>query len=822
MTPAWGESARTVSLSAVTVVTCDVNNAGRPVETTVTPDKPCVIGRSRGADIVIDDDRVSRRHLVIEPEADSWRIRDVSSNGSWYKGARIDPDGLPIPRTSELTVHLGTPTGPEVILIDRTPPPPDVPVQPHGGHQERPTVLARRPDTAAGPGGPPVQSGELTHVEHELRTTHQLFVGRMSIGRSPENDVHLPDLLVSRNHAELRMGRDDVQIVDLGSANGTFVNGQQVTRAQLYQGDVIAIGHYLLQLAGTTLIEFVDGGDVSFEAQGLSVFAGKKQLMHEVSFRLPARTLLAVVGPSGAGKSTLLNALTGFRPADVGLVRYAGRDLYTEYDELRRRIGYVPQQDLLHATLSVRKALEYGAELRFPPDVTAAERGARVDDVLAELGLSNHADTQVSRLSGGQRKRTSVALELLTKPSLLYLDEPTSGLDPGLDKSVMHSLRALADDGRTVVVVTHSVANLDVCDLVLMLAPGGYVAYLGPPDGVLDYFGKRDFADVFTALEATPGVEWGSRFRASELYMAAAVGAPSARQIPDELPSIRQQPIRRQLSTLVRRYLRVVVSDRSYLRLIIVFPLLLGAMPRVIPAKHGLSAVADQPNQDAPTVVTVLILCACFMGMANSVREIVKERAIYRRERAIGLSLTAYLGSKIIVLILLTAPQALIFTMIGVFGRTPKDGVVLGSPLLEILLAVVVTAVISVMLGLVVSTLVDNADKTMPLLVLITMAQLVLSGGLITIAGRAGLAQASWFVPARWGYAAVSSSIDMNAVLKTRNPGIKTVPPDPLWNHTASTYLTDIGFGLAIGVLAVLLCAYLLRRGDPKPGRRRG
>ncbi len=323
----------------------------------------------------------------------------------------------------------------------------------------------------------------------------------------------------------------------------------------MYDGDIITIGHYLLQVEGSRLVEFVDTGDISFEAEDLAVFAGTKQLMHEVSFQLPARSLLAVVGPSGAGKSTLLNALTGFRPADSGTVWYAGRDLYASYDELRRRIGYVPQEDLLHTTLSVRKALEFGAQLRFPPDVTEAERTARVDEVLAELGLTQHANTQVARLSGGQRKRTSVALELLTKPSLLYLDEPTSGLDPGLDKSVMQSLRTLADDGRTVVVVTHSVANLDVCDFVLMLAPGGYVAYFGPPSGALAYFGKTDFADVFLALEATPGPEWDERFRASKLYRASAGGPPGRTgegRAPRHPPAVRSVE---QLATLTRRYL---------------------------------------------------------------------------------------------------------------------------------------------------------------------------------------------------------------------------------------------------------------------------
>lgn len=736
-------------------------------EATVAAGRAYVVGRSRDADIVIADGRVSRRHLLIEPAGGEWSVRDISSNGTWLNGERVHHVAV----RGEVRFHLGTPTGPEVVLTAQAPArrPHEIPTLLAGSRgqvpgQRLPEGVDERP---TGPDGIPVTDGR---IEHETRSVHQLLVGTMSIGRSEDNDIVLSDLLVSRRHAELHVGRADIEIVDLGSANGTFVNGQRVTQASLRQRDVIALGHHLFQLEGTTLVESLDSGDVSFEAEGLSVWAGKKQLMHDVSFRLPARTLLAVVGPSGAGKSTLLHALTGFRPADAGFVRYAGRDLYAEYDELRRRIGYVPQEDLLHTALTVRKALDYGAELRFPPDVTAAERGSRVDEVLAELGLTAHADTPVARLSGGQRKRTSVALELLTKPSLLYLDEPTSGLDPGLDKSVMMSLRSLADDGRTVIVVTHSVAHLDLCDLVLVLAPGGYVAYLGPPKSALTYFGKKDFPDVFIELEASPGEEAGARFRASDLYVAGSVGAPSARPSPSELPSLRQQSVLAQLSTLSRRLLGVVVSDKSYLRLIIAFPFLLGLIPRVIPAPAGLSALPNEPNRDASTLLLVLTLCACFMGSANAVREIVKERPIYRRERAIGLSMTAYLGSKIVVLTLITTAQSVVFTLIGLLGRAPKDAVVLGSPLLEALLAVVVTALASAMLGLVISTLVDNADKTMPLLVLVTMTQLVLCGGLVPVGGKPGLEQVSWLAPARWGFAALAAGADLNVISKTEDP----------------------------------------------------
>jgi hypothetical protein len=294
------------------------------------------------------------------------------------------------------------------------------------------------------------------------------------------------------------------------------------------------------------------------------------------------------------------------------------------------------------------------------------------------------------------------------------------------------------------------------------------------------------------------------------------VGAPSARSSPGALPVVRQQPIHRQLSTLCRRYLKVVTSDKSYLRLIIAFPILLGVIPRVIPAKNGLSIVPNQPNRDAPTVLVVLILCACFMGMANSVREIVKERPIYRRERGIGLSLTAYLGSKVAVLTLITAPQAVIFTLIGVLGRTPHA--YRAAPM-EIVVAVVVTAVTSAMVGLVVSSLVDSADKTMPLLVLITMGQLVFSGGLFSIAGTPVVAQLSWLIPARWGYAAVASAINANAVLRLGDPAFKTGHPDRLWNHTASTYGFDLAMAIVVGLVAIGLCAWLLRRSDPKPAR---
>jgi hypothetical protein len=432
-------------------------------------------------------------------------------------------------------------------------------------------------------------------------------------------------------------------------------------------------------------------------------------------------------------------------------------------------------------------------------------------------------------LSGGQRKRTSVALELLTRPTLLYLDEPTSGLDPGMDKNVMESLRKLADDGRTVVVVTHSVAQLDLCDYVLVLAPGGYVAYFGPPRDALTFFGMKDYPDVFLMLEKTPGKESAARFRQSRYYVPASITAPSARPAPEELPSIRQQSVLSQLVTLSRRTMAVVASDRSYLRLIIAFPFLLGLIPRAIPGGFLPSGDQFTPNSDAGTILLVMVLCACFMGMANSVREIVKERAIYRRERAIGLSRTAYVGSKILVLTLITVLQSIPFTLIGLIGREPPHPLALGNSLVECLIAVIVVSLSSAMLGLVISALVDNADKTMPLLVLITMAQLVFSGGILPVHGKPGLEQISVLAPARWGFAALSSVGDLNTITlagETRPDDhsklINTkVVNDPVFDHTMSTYLIDIAAGIGIGIICIIAVSLLIRRMEPKTSKRR-
>ncbi|WP_420497648.1 ATP-binding cassette domain-containing protein [Parafrankia soli] len=838
---------------------------------------------------------MSRRHLMIEATIGGWTVRDISSNGTWQLGQRVRRIDI---LTDEVKLNLGAVTGPAVTLVPVaqqpmpvtpqplpvTPPPapdlPDLPDLPDPPlplplplqHEPmtvaRDSLLIRSGLTAPGTGlsTPPPTTDQADDASQQHRASYLLRLGRTSIGRAKDNDIVVGDLLASRVHAEILVGRGGAEVVDLNSVNGTFVNGNRITRAVLHQRDVIAIGHHLFQLVGDELLEFIDSGDVTFEADGLNVFVdGKVQLLHDISFRLPAGALLAVIGPSGSGKSTLLNALTGFRPADTGTVRYASRDMYAHYDELRRRIGYVPQEDILHTLLTVREALEYGARLRFPADTTAAERRARIDEVLEELGLTTAAeqyeeslygsgqanpagvsgagdsasagggnspdtpagtagdlaDRRVQNLSGGQRKRTSVALELLTQPTLLYLDEPTSGLDPGLDKEVMEALRRLADGGRTVIVVTHSVAQLDLCDYVLALAHGGHMAYFGAPQNALRFFGEGDWADVFRMLKTIGGSKRSvERFRTSNYFVPASVIAPTARPNPADLPGVRQQGVLSQAVTLSRRYLRVIAADKVYLRLIVVLPFLLGLITQVVPARNKFNVVR-LPNVEAGQVLLIIVLAASFMGLANAISEVVKERAIYRRERSIGLSRVAYLGSKVGVMTLMTVLQSIVFTLIATSQRTPPHAAALGSPKLEVLIAVTVLTWASSMFGLLMSSLVDSTDKVMPLLVLSTVTQLVFCGGFFPLAGKTGLNQFSYLFPTRWCFAAVASTADLNVVQKLGDPVLNPAKgPDPRWRHASSVYLTNIGVGVAVGVLLIILTFLLLRRMDPRMLRR--
>ncbi|MFF2847975.1 FHA domain-containing protein [Streptomyces sp. NPDC058001] len=775
--------------------------------TVLSPGRDYHVGRDPLSDIVIDDARVSWHHAVLRVEADHWTLEDEgSTNGTYEEGLRIFAHGVG-PGT---LIRFGNPDdGPRALLTDRDLPPPPAPVPLSQAHPL--TVL---PAVVVAPAA----SGTFRHPT----SVRPLPTRTVRIGRAADNDLVIDDLVVSRRHAELRTHADGTyEIVDLGSRYGTYLNGQPVRRAPLSDGDIIGIGHSTFCLVGDQLQEYVDTGEVSLDVQDLTVEVdrGRKTLLDAVSFPVGERCLLAVVGPSGAGKSTLLNALTGLRPADHGTVLYDGRDLYHDYAELRRRIGLVPQDDILHVQLTVRRALGYAARLRFPQDTAEAERRARVEEVIRELGLEQRADQPIHSLSGGQRKRVSVALELLTKPSLLFLDEPTSGLDPGMDRSVMHMLRDLADDGRTVVVVTHSVLSLDVCDRLLVLAPGGRIAYYGPPRDALAFFGFSEWPEAFEAFEQDRARDWAGEYRASPLHERYIV-APAVSTAPPDLPH--DEPITvpppppkaqswgAQLRTLVRRYAAALGADRTFLVIMVALPFVMGAMARAL-AGTGLT------HQTALNTLLILCVGGVLTGAANAVRELVKERVIYRRERAVGLSRSAYLMSKVIVLGTITVLQAVVLTLVALLGvdlNAPGGKGVFLPPLVEIALVVALLAFSAMMLGLLVSALVRKEEVTMPLLVLIAIVQVVFCGALLKLHGVPGLEQVAWLVPARWAFGAMGGTVDLARFV----PGDLTA--DPLLRHSAGVWLLDVGMLVVLSAVYGYAVARLLRRQEPAVMRK--
>jgi len=775
---------------------------------TLRPGRIYRIGRDPHSDIAVEHQTVSWLHAILRVDGDHWLLEDAdSSNGTFVGASRV--------RRAEITVsceiRFGEAPSCWVLILDGRPPG-------ASGSGAAPSIGARPAPAAPAIPTPTAPAGR-SPAGRSPSTVMQLTGRALRIGRDASNDIVADDLSVSRRHAELRKAGDHYEIFDLGSFNGTFVNGQEVIAARVTGQDVIGIGRSVYRLVGDELQEFTDTGDITLHARQLSVrLPGGKVILDDVSFPLGERTLMAVIGPSGAGKSTLLGALTGMQPATSGGVTYDGRDLYANYAELRDRIGLVPQENILHTQLSPRRALGYAAELRFQQDVSAADRDRRVAEVLGELSLTEHAGTRTAALSGGQQKRVNVALELLTKPSLLFLDEPTSGLDPGLDMAVMDMLAGLAHDGRTVIVVTHSVANLDVCDRLLVLVPGGKVAYFGPPADGLAHFGQPGWAQVFRALDAEPGRDWPAEYRASpyfaryvtaDMQRAPAVTTARAAAVP---AAPRRRRRLAQLSTLARRYLAVIASDRAYVGAIALLPVILGALVRLIPDDGGLTG---RGNPDANQVLLILTMGACLTGVASAVRELVKERPLYTRERAAGLSPGAYLGSKVAVLGVISAVQAVVLVLIGVAGRPlPSHGALISLSLVEIVLAMAALAAASMTAGLLISALVSSSDKTMPLLVVVVLVQVVLSGAVFRLNHKAGLNQASWLSPSRWGLGAAGSTVDLNQVAPVPRGGTA----DPLWRHTAGQWVTDMAGGLILGAAFAWLTWWRLKRA--RPGRR--
>jgi ABC-type multidrug transport system ATPase subunit/pSer/pThr/pTyr-binding forkhead associated (FHA) protein/ABC-type transport system involved in multi-copper enzyme maturation permease subunit len=710
--------------------------------TVINPGKPYVIGRDKSADIQVMGSKVSRTHLRLEFDGSNWRAIDLdSSNGSFYEGKPFSE----LEVFDLISIFLGGDSGQEIRLH---------PLQ-LGSKKSKDSQ--RKTQTPKGDQTLVASSLEGYREKFDDQTVRIRLQQRIRIGRDASNDWHIDDLTVSRFHAEVvQNDKGGFDLVDLRSANGTFINGVSVKRRELEIGDLISIGGVTRRFTSDGLESPVGIEGIDIVAKELHFSVGDRELLKDINFHLGPRSLTAIVGPSGAGKSTLLNAITGRTTPSQGQILIGGRDLHKEYGDLSQRIGLVPQADILHTRLTVKQALNYGAALRFPSDTSKAERKERVEEVMEKLELTPRADLRIDKLSGGQRKRASIGLELLTKPSILVLDEPTSGLDPGLDAHVMETLRKLADDGQTVVLVTHSVDNLNFCDNVILMASGGRIAYAGPSSTVFTALGKNNWAEVFRMLSSPEALLLSNKKR-------SGVVSPTTELTQEK---IKKQSWGRQLITLSSRYLRVISSDRYYLGLLAAIPILIGLICYATAGELGLGSGSTNGsgfsfNPIARSNLMVLILGTVFIGLSTSIQEIIKEDPIRLREKSVGIRSGTYLMSKVLVLGVVTSIQSVIFVSIVLFNRpVPENGLLLGSGYLEILLLTVLLGFTSMCLGLLVSSVLSSPEQAMPILVGLTMGQVVLSGALPG-KNEGFIALISPLVPSYWSMNSLSASVDL-------------------------------------------------------------
>jgi len=709
-----------------------------------------VIGRDPASDIMIDNEVVSRRHARLTLTANGYELADLNSANGLDHGDRqisrillADGDVITIAGRLSLTYRV-------------------VPVTASSTTVERPSVRERQSGpTAADPAAAATALGEAyTGPVMAMEKIDLAGKSSLSIGRGPDNDLQLNFPVVSRRHARIDQvsAGHQVTIEDLGSSNGTLVNDEFIEPGRpfpLYPGNTIRVGPIKFIFAPGEIQPLVDeSSHMRLDALHLNQFVGKGvNLLQDISLSVLPREFVAVVGVSGAGKSTIMNALTGFRPASDGQVLVNGTDLYKHFDAYRTDIGYVPQDDIIHKELSTRKALDYVARLRLPSDLSTAERRQVVEDELRVLGLSERKDVPVGKLSGGQRKRVSIGVERLTRPGLFFLDEATSGLDPGTENQLMRLLRQLADDGQTILLITHATKNVVLCDLVLFLAKGGNLAYFGPPDQALSHFGVADFDEIYVKLqEEKSPVEWAELYRRSPQYQtyvvdrlsqgaggfsparpglaAESAGAGRGAAVAKSAVKPRRPSSLRQFVVLARRYLDIIRSDRTNLLLMLLIAPVLGAMDFIAWDRQIFDLNEGKPFE----VMTMLFLFSIIpflVGALSSVREIVKEKAIYQRERTVNLKIIPYLGSKVAVGALFALYHAAALMVIKLLAIDFSH--LTAADLLLQYLILVLVVMSGVMWGLLISAIAPREEQAMLLVIIVVVVHMVFSGGILSL-----------------------------------------------------------------------------------------
>jgi ABC transport system ATP-binding/permease protein len=645
------------------------------------------------------------------------------------------------------------------------------------------------------------------------------------LGRDFTTDLPLDAQTVSRRHATITPSNRGYILKD-HSTNGVFVNGQKISDSVLLPNNAkIRIGPFSLVLRDDNL-EIIDAGDrIRLEAHNVVLETKGKRRIDDISLAIEPGQFVALVGGSGAGKSTFMRTLLGIERPTKGVVYLNGEDLQRNFNIYRTQIGYVPQDDIIHRDLTVKEVLTYAAKLRLPPDINVNQV---IEQTLQDVEMSHRREAKVSELSGGQRKRVSIGVELLADPKLFFLDEPTSGLDPGLDKKMMELLRKLADQGRTIILVTHATTNIKLCDRIVFLGQGGKLCYFGAADECLRFFNvKEDFSDIYNRLERPENVvDCAEKFFNSNDYHSYITNHLSSTNQTSQNNFKKQQNaskvnFTKQLSILTQRYLKIQSRDRVNLALgLLTAPIGISLITFALKDKHPFILPEKTDPTLASLALRVLFVFTCaalWVGLSSSLQEVVKESAIYLRERLVNLSVFAYIGSKLNILAGLAILQTILISLTILVGfKSPQPELI--SWVLGLGITTFLTLLASFSLGLLVSAFVKNGSQANSALPLLLLPQIIFSGVLFKMEGIAS--KISWMMLSRWSIGAYGSIVNLNAMVPEaiKLPDGSTVPQafevTSVYHPNWSNLNLNWGILLLHSIIYLSVTCYLQKRKD--------
>ncbi|BAQ62351.1 ABC transporter [Geminocystis sp. NIES-3708] len=601
------------------------------------------------------------------------------------------------------------------------------------------------------------------------------------LGRDETANFPLIAPTVSRKHAVIDYQSEGKYILYDYSSNGVFVNDVKVHgKIEVTSGSIIKIVPYTLVIQGDELLIADDGDNIRLDAENISRIVKDKKgksitLLNNISLPIEPGQLIALVGGSGAGKSTFMRTLLGIEPTTSGTVYLNGESLRNNFNIYRNQIGYVPQSDIIHRDLKVEEVLRYTAKLRLPTD---ADIDSIIEQTLQDIDMLERRDVIIKNLSGGQLKRVSIGVELLVDPKLFFLDEPTSGLDPGLDKKMMQLLRKLANQGRTVILVTHATTNINLCDRLVFLGQGGNLCYFGNYEDAIKFFNLTtgDFADIYIQLEKKEAVfDAAIQFKNSQYYtkyITEKLGTDHASKVKVKPEKVKGNFLQ-QLLILCTRYYQLIIRDKVNLIIsLLTAPIGVFLIDLAIKEKEPFILGNKADPSLAPLAQTVLFVftsAAIWVGLATSLQEIVKENDIYLRERLVNLNLFAYLKSKTIILSALAFLQTILMVGVICIAFSPPESQTI-SWLIGVSLTTFLSIFASISLGLMISATVKNSTQANSALPLLLLPQIIFSGVLFKIQGVGKYL--SWLMISRWSVGAYGSLVDLNNLV----PEVKILP----------------------------------------------